>query len=96
MDHINHERDDNSWNNLRQASRKENTKNRKLNINNKSGCSGVSWDKSCGKWKIQLKINRKSVYCGVDSDLDAAIEKCKEAQQKFGFHPNHGEEQCLA
>ena len=46
--------------NLRIASIRENTYNRKMQINNKSGYKGVNWDKSHKKWMTQISVNGKS------------------------------------
>jgi hypothetical protein len=43
--YINHKKDDNRWSNIRHATRVENSKNRGLQLNNKSGFNGVSWEK---------------------------------------------------
>jgi hypothetical protein len=36
----------NRWSNIRHATRVENSKNRGLQLNNKSGFNGVSWEKN--------------------------------------------------
>jgi len=46
IDHINHNPMDNSWTNLRAVNKKMNARNRSLNTNNKSGITGVFWNKN--------------------------------------------------
>ena len=41
---------------------------RKLRNTNKSGYRGVCWDKSIGKWKVQITINSKIKYLGYFTD----------------------------
>jgi hypothetical protein len=52
IDHINHNKSDNRKNNLRIVTHKVNQRNRSLSKNNKSGMSGVYWDKSKNKWRV--------------------------------------------
>jgi hypothetical protein len=49
VDHKNHERSDNRWSNLREVTRLENSRNRSMHLNNKSGFSGVCWKKRVSK-----------------------------------------------
>jgi len=50
--------------------------NRKLiQNNNKSGYRGVSLEKSCNKWKAQIRINSKKIHLGLfDDPMYAALE----------------------
>jgi hypothetical protein len=90
VDHINHKKDDNRWSNIRHATRVENSKNRGLQLNNKSGFNGVSWEKARNKWKVKIKINGKSKHLGRFTDIKEAIACRKMANIDFGYHPNHG------
>lgn len=90
VDHINHNRNDNRWENLRGVSKTENGQNRSKQSNNKSGFTGVSWHKSMGKWIVHIKANGKILHLGYFKNKDKAIKKRKEAEIKYGFHENHG------
>jgi hypothetical protein len=90
VDHINHDRLDNRWVNLRPASQQENNKNVSMSVRNKSGFTGVHWYKPLDKWMANIKINGKSKHLGYFKDLDEAIACRKEANTKYGFHQNHG------
>ena len=92
MDHINHIRDDNRWENLRPATAGDNQRNRTLNANNSSGAVGVNWQKLAGKWKAQIVINKKFVSLGYFENLEDAIAARAAADIKYGFHENHGQE----
>ena len=90
IDHINHSRDDNRFVNLRQVTRVENGRNKSIHSNNKSGFTGVYWDKAGNKWKAYININGKSKHLGRFTDMDDAIIARKKANIEFGYHPNHG------
>lgn len=90
IDHINGIRTDNRLENLRAVSRQQNMQNRPLSYMNTSGHIGVSWNRSAQKWQAQIKYSRRSFYLGLFDDLEKAVEVRKEAETRFGFHPNHG------
>jgi hypothetical protein len=92
IDHINHVTHDNRWVNLRPVTRKENGRNRSLNKNNKSGCCGVSWMKSAGKWYAGIEVNGIAINLGLYDDLEDAISARHKANNKYGFHKNHGKD----
>ena len=88
IDHINHERDDNRIENLRDT--KENDRNRSPYKNNSSGVVGVVWHKRRKKWRAQIRVNGKMVHLGDFKSKEEAAQVRKEAVRKYGFHPNHG------
>lgn len=55
LDHINGDRDDNRWSNLRPATVAQNGHNRKRHRNNTSGFKGVS--KHGNRWRMTVKFN---------------------------------------
>ena len=57
IDHIDHVRSNNKWNNLREATHQENSKNQKLHKTNTSGFTGVCWDKGRSEWIAQIMLN---------------------------------------
>lgn len=65
VDHINRDRSDNRWGNLRPASTVENLRNKSPYSNNSSGFRGVSLDKRLKKWKSYGAANGKLVYLGM-------------------------------
>ena len=90
IDHINHNRSDNRITNIRQVTHKENSKNRSMQKNNKSGTQGVSFNKAFSKWKASIKVDSKSIHLGYFADKKDAITARKLAEKDFGFHENHG------
>ena len=64
--------------------------NQSLSIKNKSGHSGVMWNKAVSKWIAQIKAKDKNIYLGSFDKKDDAIHARKVAENKYGFHKNHG------
>jgi hypothetical protein len=84
VDHINGDRADNRLLNLRSCSRSQNCKNLKLPSDNSSGHIGVG-RKDKG-WRARIF----GIHLGTFENIDDAIAARKEAEAKYGFHPNHG------
>ena len=83
LDHINRNRSDNRIENLRPATKSENSLNSKLKSTNTSGVRGVCWDKESKKWLVQVTINKKQRKIGRYSDLELAELVAIEAMDKF-------------
>lgn len=90
VDHINHDRQDNRWSNLRETSSKENSRNQSKRINNTSGHTGVYFDKNLNKWRAGIMIERTTVHLGQFENIEDAVRVRKSAEIKYGFHENHG------
>lgn len=90
IDHINHIRDDNRWQNLRLASHSENCKNMALHRDNWSGVSGVSWYPPSAKWRAQIRHANRQKHLGLFVDFFEAVCVRKSAEMAFGFHEDHG------
>lgn len=75
IDHINGDRSDNRWSNLRLATAAQNCQNRKISSRNKTGVTGVHQLKT-GKWKAHIAINNRFMYLGqFDTKEEAAITR---------------------
>ena len=95
-DHINGNRADNRINNLRLVSRSVNSRNLAKRIDNTSGCTGVHLDSISSKWRAEIVFNHKRIYLGLFTDKNDAIKARKDANIKYGFHPNHGREKIIS
>lgn len=88
IDHINGDRTDNRWNNLRSVTRSENCKNAARPNNNKSGRTGTHFYKRVGKWVAYIRINGSQHHLGYFETQDQAVRARIEAEQKFSFMQN--------
>jgi hypothetical protein len=83
IDHIDGNRSNNKWSNLRNGSRSDNFRNLGLRRNNKSGHHGVFFSKRQQRWVA-------SIMLGTFDNKEDAIAARKQAEASLGFHPNHG------
>ncbi|HHS83686.1 MAG TPA: HNH endonuclease [Gammaproteobacteria bacterium] len=90
VDHINHDRSDNRWTNLREAEFSVNSKNKSLDKRNKTGFSGVEFVKTTGKFRARFNYEGKWTSLGTFNDLESAVRARKEAEKNNGYHENHG------
>lgn len=83
VDHINGDRTDNRWNNLRSATQTENNHNVGLRRNNTSGVKGVSWDAERSRWFASITVNGKSKGLGRYEEFDDAVAARKKAEAEY-------------
>lgn len=86
VDHINGDKHDNRWANLRAATRQQNQFNRAARKDNTSGAKGVYFDKRSGKWAAQIRHNGKRLNLGLHADVASAAKAYEEASKVL-----HGE-----
>ncbi|MDU5780714.1 MAG: HNH endonuclease [Pantoea sp.] len=85
-DHINRDRSDNRWENIRVCNKAENNRNRSLAKNNTSGATGVVFDKRWGKWQVRIEAHGVRATFGYYKDFELAELVAREARHKY-----HGE-----
>ena len=90
VDHVNHDRSDNRWRNLRKITRDENHRNLSIFKNNTSGHQGVCWKKAALKYVARIHFSGVAKHLGYYPEIEDAIQARKEAEIKYGFHENHG------
>ena len=90
VDHINGDRDDNRWANLRLVTQGQNCRNTKLKTNNRSGVAGVTWHSRHKRWEASIRFRKQRYHLGSFHRIEDAIAARKDAEQKYGFHQNHG------
>lgn len=93
IDHINGNPSDNHWVNLREATRTENGRNQKLFKTNTSGHVGVYTylSKTKGlRHEVTIHANKKCIRLGTFGNFKKAVEVREAAEQKYGYHTNHG------
>lgn len=91
IDHRDGDGTNNSWTNLRSATRSQNCSNRATHKNNKSGVKGVSWMKRNKKWIAYVSLNKKIHYLGLFLNIDDAKEAVRLKRiELHGEFSNHG------
>tara|TARA_R110000823_G_scaffold45957_1_gene118270 strand:- start:294 stop:782 length:489 start_codon:yes stop_codon:yes gene_type:complete len=89
VDHIDNNRTNNSLENLRWCSKKENNQNRSLSNKNTSGVKGVHFEKKSQKWRVQINIDGKQIRLGYFKTLEeATLVRREKAQEIFGLFTN--------
>lgn len=85
IDHINGDRSDNRWANLRLATRQQNSVNLPVRSDNSSGVKGVFWHERIGKWWAYINHHGKRKTLGYFGDfLDAVSARKRAERQTFG------------
>ena len=90
IDHINGIPDDNRIENLQSVTNQENSMNRPMYKNNKSGYIGVYYIESTDKWYGSYAGHKKGF-----KTKEEAIEYTAELHRIYGVHPNHGRKSLL-
>lgn len=85
IDHINHARQDNRIVNLRDVTRTVNNHNLGMSRRNKSGHTGVCWDKTKNSWIVNIRVNGKTKHVGRYANKELAVKARKQA--KALYHP---------
>lgn len=85
VDHINGNRLDNRWENLRVVSRQVNIQNQHWATprNKTSGLLGVTWDKAKGKWYACIWVNGRTLSLGRHTTAEDAHVAYIEAKRRL-------------
>ncbi len=90
IDHIDGDKTNNRFPNLRNVGQDLNNKNAARRMDNTSGVTGVSFDLTKKKWHAYLHDHGCAVHLGFYLKFDDAVAARRHAEQERGFHPNHG------
>jgi len=85
IDHIDRNRSNNKWVNLRRSTPSINAKNRTISKNHESGCIGVYFDKAKDKWISTITINKKRNFLGAFTSKKEAIDTREKMNEVHGF-----------
>lgn len=84
IDHINRNKSDNRWLNLREANNSQNQINRYVQKNNYSGIKGVRYrEDTKNPWEARITKNKKLIRLGFFSTAEEASLAYKEAANKL-------------
>ena len=87
VDHLNHNKLDNTTKNLEIKTHQENTMNCQISKRNTSGTTGVFWHKNNKRWQTFIRYNGKLIYLGSFKEKKDAI-KCRKAGEIKYFGEN--------
>lgn len=90
VDHINGNQLDNRMENLRDVTSSENSQNTSVYSSNKTGHHGVWWDAARNKYQAYITKEGKRTRLGRFAKIEDAIAAREAAEEKLGFHANHG------
>ena len=88
-DHINGDRSDNRWANIKVTDSKGNARNLSTRHDNKSGHKGVTWDSRREKWLVQIGRDGEKVTIGRYTDRGLAVAMAKAAYEYLAPDVTH-------
>lgn len=86
IDHTDGDRTNNKWANIREVTPAQNNMNLAARSSNKSGHTGICWDRARSLWLVTAK----GKHIGRYSSMDDAVAARSAANLAMGFHQNHG------
>jgi len=91
IDHIDGNKSNNKIENLRLATKNQNSYNKKIHPNNKLGIKGLRLRKDNNKYEARICVDGKRLVLGGFDDLELAELVIFEARDKYhGVYANHG------
>lgn len=90
IDHKNHIRNDNTWDNLQESSHLNNNKSALQRSDNTSGVTGVSWNKRDKVWVAYINDKGAIKRLGSSKDKDKAIELRRIGLITYKYSKTHG------
>lgn len=89
VDHIDNNKLNNIYTNLRWATHQENRRNIVMYKNNTTGVKGVVFDKRYNKWMARIRISGKLIHIGSFNNIEeATYARMKKATELFGEFTN--------
>lgn len=90
IDHINGDPADNRISNLRDVPHRVNLRNVKRHCDNKSGVTGVCYQRASRKWMAFINGNSGLELLGTFDRKAEAVVARHDAERNYGYHQNHG------
>ena len=87
IDHVDRDRSNNRFSNLREATHGENHRNRTAQVNNLLGIKGIHWEAARNRYRAQIKLDGKNRFIGRYIRLEDAIAARNQATIEL-----HGEQ----
>lgn len=90
IDHVNGIKDENRFENLRDAAPVVNSHNKGLSVRNKSGINGICWHKRDRRWSVSIGVNGSGKHIGTFVSIEEAIAARQRANIEYGYTARHG------
>jgi len=90
IDHIDQCKNNNSIENLRDISHKENMRNQLLRKTTSSGKTGVSYSMRDKKWRASIQVGKEYIHLYWGESFSAACIARKLAEDTYNFSNTHG------
>ena len=74
IDHIDRNKSNNKWSNLRHVTPTCNTQNKNIYKSNKTGVNGVSFISNENRWRVRITIHKKQVHLGYYTNFIDAVK----------------------
>lgn len=85
IDHVNEIRDDNRFENLREANNAQNNQRSKARSDSKTKVLGVFWHKKAKKYVAQIRNLNQTIYLGLYETIEMASSARKKAELELNF-----------
>jgi hypothetical protein len=85
VEHVDADKANNRWDNLRMVTNAENMRNLndKLTTSNNSGHRGVCWRANRNTWQASIRVNGHLIHCGSYDTIEEAIAARKAAEEIY-------------
>lgn len=90
IDHLDGDGLNNRIDNLRVVSNRVNNQNKRMQLNNTSGVTGVLWAEDKQKWRAVIWVDGRRKHLGYYDTFEEAVAARLEAEQKYGYTERHG------
>ncbi|CCV12949.1 HNH endonuclease signature motif containing protein [Mesorhizobium sp. STM 4661] len=90
IDHENHSRSDNRWDNLKDGTHTDNARNMSLPVTNTSGYIGVTFEKHRNSFRAMIRHEGRKTHIGRFLTAEQASAAYQAKALELGFHTNHG------
>lgn len=90
IDHINGDRADNRWTNLREVDMVANLRNRAVQKRSRTGVQGVMPVRGGASYRAYIGEAGRQVRLGTFATLEEAAEVRRKRERDLHYHPNHG------
>lgn len=86
IDHVDQNKHNNCWFNLREATHSQNGQNRQVYSSNHHGTKGVGWHKKSNRWRARIAFDHKTIELGYFDTIEEAQIARENAEKEYFTH----------